>query len=323
MKRKLGAAKECAFPRLTAISFILFVVVAKAHTPADTIIQSQATINFILLNQAQTLQSNIAAFTVDELVDLVLVSQNPSPVTTMSPESNRVLTFALTNLGNALEKYSLTATQLSTSTFNMSNLRIYLDTPGTGIFDSTKDTLYVFGTNDPVIAAGSSLIVFVVSDAPSGINENSLASVSLRAASTIGTGAPGTTFSSAGVGGSSAVLGASGGISTATGSYKVSLVSVTLTKSQAVLNQQGGSQPNSGAIVTYTLALNLAGTSSVNGLSIQDPIPTGTTYVSGSLKLDGTAIADTGHFNGSGIQVELGTLSAPANHQVSFQVQIQ
>jgi len=69
----------------------------------------------------------------------------------------------------------------------------------------------------------------------------------------------------------------------------------------------------------------------VKNLTITDAIPTGTTYVPNSLKLDGVSLtdasdSDSGKFTGSGIEVSLGTaVQSPGSSyskNISFEVKI-
>jgi hypothetical protein len=58
-----------------------------------------------------------------------------------------------------------------------------------------------------------------------------------------------------------------------------------------------------------------------------DPVPAGTTYVAGSMRLNAAGLsdavdADAGRFTGTGVQVDLGTLVAPATRAVTFRATI-
>jgi uncharacterized repeat protein (TIGR01451 family) len=121
------------------------------------------------------------------------------------------------------------------------------------------------------------------------------------------------------------------GLTTAAGSdqggYAVASVVADLTKTQSVADGSGGSAPVPGAVITYTLTLSVSGSGSAANTTITDAIPALTTYVPGSLRLDGGTLtdpadADMGRFTGTGIEVVLGALAAPATHDVSFQVRI-
>jgi hypothetical protein len=60
---------------------------------------------------------------------------------------------------------------------------------------------------------------------------------------------------------------------------------------------------------------------------VSDSVPTGTSYKTGSLTLDGSALTDAadgdaGSFAGSGIAVNLGTVASGATRTVTFKVKI-
>ena len=86
-----------------------------------------------------------------------------------------------------------------------------------------------------------------------------------------------------------------------------------------------------GTIVRYNIIVELSGNGNVDNLIITDAIPTGTTYVAGSLKLDGVSLtdavdSDSGRFTGTGIEVDLGTAvqttGRPYMKTISFEVRI-
>ena len=95
-----------------------------------------------------------------------------------------------------------------------------------------------------------------------------------------------------------------------------------------MLAADGSANPTHGATVTYTIAARFAGDGQARGATVSDPIPDGTAYVPGSLRLDGTALsdaadADAGTADAAGITVALGTVAAPALRTISFQVTIK
>ena len=114
----------------------------------------------------------------------------------------------------------------------------------------------------------------------------------------------------------------------ALGGYVVSDIATDLIKTQVVSDPWGGSSPVPGATITYTLALSVTGSGSLDNTLITDAVPAGTTYVAGSLRLDGSPLTDVvdldeGRFTGAGIAVDLGALIAPASRTVVFQVLIE
>src|SRR3546814_2277079 len=83
-------------------------------------------------------------------------------------------------------------------------------------------------------------------------------------------------------------------------------------KSAVVTNSLNTADPIPGATITYTVVATVAGSGSVSGLAISDDIPADTSYAPGSITLGGSALtdaadADAGDYNGTRINVALGT----------------
>lgn len=297
-------------------------------SPANTLIQNQASVTYEEGGQEKTSVSNIAAFNVLEVVDHNIITNHPNGVSGTSPDIDKVLSFILRNTGNGTDKYSLALTQDAADDFNAINPKIYLDADGDGLFDIATDALYSPGVNDPEIPMGGDVEIFIVSDLPTGQAQDDRANLTISATSSVGTGPVGTLFPAAGDGGVDAVLGAAGGFDDADSFYFVSSLSVDVKKSQSILSPTGGSQTTKGSIITYTLDIEITGTGVLNTSILEDVIPTGTTYVPGSLVFDSVPMTDAddvdaGEFDGSKIKIDLGNLSAPQTAQVVFKVEVQ
>ncbi len=111
------------------------------------------------------------------------------------------------------------------------------------------------------------------------------------------------------------------------GAFIVSAATVTLVKSAVITNSLGTADPVPGATITYTIVATVAGSGSVSGLAITDNIPADTTYLPGSIKLGGAALSDAadgdaGDFNGTRINVALGTVAGGQTRTVTFQTTI-
>jgi uncharacterized repeat protein (TIGR01451 family) len=174
---------------------------------------------------------------------------------------------------------------------------VWLDANGNGVWDPAADTLYLAGTNDPVLdandPAGDDVVVFVLNGIPAGLPDGNLGRSRLTATSTTGSGAPGTVIPNGGDGGAiDATVGASGADDDAEGVYQVSSVQLAVAKSSSVADPFGGAQPLPGATITYTLVVSVAGSGNADAVVVTDPIPTNTTYVAGSMTLDAVAQTD-------------------------------
>ncbi|MFH1313720.1 MAG: hypothetical protein ABIJ00_10920, partial [Candidatus Eisenbacteria bacterium] len=76
------------------------------------------------------------------------------------------------------------------------------------------------------------------------------------------------------------------------GTYLVSNVVVSVVKSATMADPFGGTEPVPGAVITYTLVVTVSGSGTAESLVLTDPIPTHTTYSSGTLVLNGGPLTD-------------------------------
>jgi uncharacterized repeat protein (TIGR01451 family) len=335
---------ECVLPRVLADPrrccacvawLVVFLVTAPragaVGTPAGTPIANTATATWTVGPGSGFSASATTSFLVDELINVVVTLQSVSPVSVTSPDTNRQLSFLVSNTGNGSEKFSLLLNAaLTGDQFDPTNPRLFLDTNGTTVYEPGVDPLYQPGVNDPVIPADGSRWVFALCDVPASLANGNLGDASLTATSTKGTGA-GTIIVGGGVGGGDAVIGASGGKSTALGGYLVTDLAVSIVKSATIADLGGGATPSPGATITYTLKVSVAGTGTVANLVITDPLPPSTSYVASSLHLNGTPLsdaadADAGDFGGTTpnqVTVALGTIAGGSLPQtITFAVTI-
>ncbi|HEY0625842.1 MAG TPA: hypothetical protein VGD10_03830 [Allosphingosinicella sp.] len=314
----------------TAIGSFAAAPAHAAGTQAGTTISNTATATYDLPGGGgeATINSNTVNMTVDELLDVSVAWADPGDVPASPSATARVLTFTVTNAGNGNEAFTLsTRSNGGGDDFDPTVTSIVLDTNGNGAYDAGVDTAYVAGSNDPVLAPDASTTVFVLSTIPGGAADNDRGRIDLVAVSNTGSGTAGTSIAGAGQGGGAAVIGATGGDAEDDGYYVVSSTAVALVKSATVADPFGGTTQVPGSTITYTLAATVSGTGSMTNLRITDPIPTGTTYKVGSIKLDGAALtdasdADAGRYTGTGINVGLGTVAAGTTRTVTFQVTI-
>ncbi len=314
---------------LAGITFAVSASPALARgTLAGTSIENTATATFDGPSGPVEVPSNQVTVLVDELIDPVVGSNDAGDIVATPGATGVVHGFTLTNNGNGLEEFVLTAVHTNGGDdFDPTANQIVIDSNDNGVYDEGVDTIYVPGTNDPVLAPDASVVVFVLSDIPGTVTDGDRGEVSLVAESATGTGAPGTSFAGAGEGGGDAVLGTSGGTDNDNGFVVVSSATIALLKSATIADPFGGAEAVPGAIITYTLTANATGSGSVNGVVISDLIPTGTVYQPASLTLAGAALTDAasddaGTFDGTGVVVNVGTMAGGASSVVTFQVKI-
>ncbi len=293
---------------------------------AGTQIQNTASATYDAGSSTTTVQSNTVTLNVDELLDVAVASLDGSPKSAGAAPA--VLSFSVTNSGNGNEAFKLTADpNVAGNPFNGSVQTIAYDSNANGTYDPGVDTVVAQGGLTPALSPDTSVKVFVVVSLPTGATDGQISQVRLTAASNTGSGAPGTTFTGQGDNGVDAVVGATTAQANALGSVVARMGTVTLTKTFAIADPFGGSQPVPGSVVTYSIKADVAGSGAIQNLHLTDAIPAGTAYQPASLKLDGSALtdatdADAGRASSSGIDVGLGTVPGGASHTVTFQVKI-
>jgi len=301
-------------------------------TPVGTVIENTATVTFDLAGSQLTLQSNTTTVTVVELIDVAVTVQS-TQLLVAANDTNQALLFRVTNTGNGTETFQLVIdSALGGDDFDPVPAvpPIYFDTDGSGDFNA-GDVAYTPGANDPVLAADVAVDVFLVNDIPGGVANGESGLSQLTATSVTGTGAPGTEYAGQGDGGVDAIIGTSSGEDLDTGEYLVSDVQVNVVKAQVVADPFGGTEVIPGAVITYTITVEVLGTGTATASAVRDLIPTYTTYVPASITLNAAPLtdaidADAGEFDTSGaptVVVRLGDLTAVAGIQtVVFQVTI-
>jgi uncharacterized repeat protein (TIGR01451 family) len=301
-------------------------------TPAGTVIDNVATVNFDLGGVTNTLNSNTVTMTVLERLDVVVTLQSPQ-VLVASNQTNRSLLFTVTNTGNGDDEFDLVIdSTLSGDDFDPlpATPAIYYDTDASGDF-TAGDVAYVSGGNNPVLAADESVDMLLVNDMPPALTDGWLGRSQLTATSTTGTGLPGETLVGLGDGGIDAVLGSSAGTAAAFGEYLVSDVDINILKSVLVSDPFGGTEPTTGATLTYTITVEVINGGTATASVFSDPIPQFSTYVANSISLNGANLTDiidldAGELDTSGqpaVVVRLGDLTLVDGIQtIEFQVTI-
>lgn len=297
-------------------------------TPAGTNIDNVATASWGGPSGPSTVTSNVVSLRVDELLDVVVASTDPGPVSAPSGSTGAVLRFQMTNSGNGTEAFPLAATgAVGGDDFDPAVTSVVIDSNGNGAYDAGTDTVYVAGSNDPVLAPDASVTVFVLSTMPSGGTDAARGAARLTATAVTGTGTPGTTFAGKGAAGGDALVGATTARAAAEGVYVLQSVSVAFVKSASVLDPFGGTRAVPGSIVTYSLVATLTGSGSISNLKLSDAVPAETVYVAGSLTLDGSTLTDAadgdaGAFGSGAIAVTLPSAAAGSRHSATFKVKI-
>lgn len=294
---------------------------------AGTLIQNTANASFEDGGATRNVASNTVTVRVDELLDVTLVSRDAGPV--RAQPGNAVLTFELTNEGNGPEAFRLTANPaVAGNDFDTTIRNIAIDTNNNGVYDEGVDQILAAPQTTAVLEADARLTIFVLVTVPANVADGRTSNVALAAEAVTGSGTPGTVFDNAGVDGGDAIVGMTGALATARGTLTTSVASVQLVKSVVLRDPFGGTGAVKGSVATFTIEANVTGSGEVRNLTVTDPIPAGTTYAPGSLRLDGNPLTDAADgdagtaANPSGINVRLGTAPAGTRRSISFNVVI-
>jgi uncharacterized repeat protein (TIGR01451 family) len=291
------------------------VIGSVAHAaPAGTAVYNTATLSFDMDGAGRIVPSNTVRLVVAERLDVVVTAHRPAALAAGDAEQG--VAFEVINAGNGAESFDISG---AVGGEGSKVLFLATDEDGNGVYDPKLDRKLI----DPrlILAAGARSTVFVIVGGARAGTE-----VSLTARADTGSGAPGTAFDGKGDEGGDAIVGQTGATASAQVVLDIAAAEPSLTKSQAVSAPDGSAKPATGAIVTYTLDARFP--ARVDGVEIADRIPAGTTYVPGSLTLDGAALSDiadgdAGRFDSGAITVALGDIAGASAHSIRFQVKIQ
>jgi uncharacterized repeat protein (TIGR01451 family) len=304
-----------------------------AGTHAGTSIQNTAQVSYSVGGSTATVTSNTSSIVVGEILDVVMTVA--SPTVTVSPgATQQEIVLTVTNTGNGTETFNLAALSAGVAGDDFDPVlaapAIYFDTDNSGDL-SAADVAYVPGTNDPVLAADAGVRVLVVNNIPATVVNGNRGRSQLHAHAATGSGTPGTAFVGRGDGGVDAVAGSTGGAATLFGEYLVAGLQLTAVKSQTIADQFGSARALPGARISYQVVVTATGTGVATAAVFNDPIPANTTFVPGSLQLNGTSLSDgadtdAGEFSTTPapqVRVNLGDLTSASGPQtVKFAVTI-
>ena len=138
-------------------------------TAAGTLVSNTAQASFTVNGTGQTATSNTSTFVVDRKVNLTVITAQAGATQVNLGQAGAVATFRVTNNTNGTQDFLLAATQVvpagiltGTNNYVLSNLKIYVDKDGNGVFDPGVDT----ATWIDELAPDSTATVFVVGDVP-------------------------------------------------------------------------------------------------------------------------------------------------------------
>jgi len=296
-------------------------------TPSGTTINNQATVDYSVGGVAQTqLTSPTASFVVDTKIDFTVSEVSGTATPTHPGQTNVVATFRVTNTGNATQGYVLSVVNEAGTTLfthlddtDVNNLRRFVDSNGNGVYDAGTDT--AINVNSLITDAdGESVIVFVVADVPAGATNNQYANVRLTAQATaVGNTTP-LTESASDTAGVDIVIADAGrnNSESAADQYAIS-VALAVTKNVALISDPFNNTTNPkaipGAVMEYTiLVTNSSTVQDATGVSVSDNIPANTSFLPGSIQLNGGGLPDSNFIAGPPARVVVNAGLVPKNN---------
>ncbi len=261
----------------------------------------------------QTVATASDTFKVDRKIIFSLVEAATTGTTTVNPgQTGQIARFQITNTSNDTLDFNLAALQQASTTnaahggqdaFDLTAFSFFVDANGNGTYEPATD----IATTVDNLGLDQSRFIFVIGDVPLTATNGQIAGVQLTATAreaaggaitAVGDSTPNgattveTVFADAaksGVGGTSI---ARDGIDVATDSFTVSAAVLSVFKSSRIISD-GVSASNfkaiPGAVVEYCISVaNASGGATATNISISDLVPTNTTYVPASVRINGT-----------------------------------
>lgn len=311
---------------------------ADLGTNAGTVVQNQATVAYSVGGAAQTPitsddptvggTNDPTTFVVDRRVNLT-VSEIGTTTTIAQPNTtDKITAFRLQNLTNATLDFDLTVGQLSNGTanaahggddtFNVTNVRIYIDVNQNGTLETGTDTLLTTGSvGVQELVEDGSIDILVVADIPS--SASGVAGVTLTATARAGgdadafgavltnddTAADDPTvvqnvFADAAgpVTGDAQYDGEASDDDDYTAQPLPGIVKTGKVISDPI-NNTTNQKAIPGATVEYCVRIENSGPLPITVVNVADPIPANTTYAAGTLFVGGTVTSGECDANGT------------------------
>ncbi len=341
---------------LAAITSLAATPALAAGTTAGTTITNTATVDYQVGGVAQGQQSASNNFTVDRKINLLVEEVGTVTTSVVPGQTNAVTTFQLTNSSNEVLDFALVASQIvggtaahgGTDTFDATNVRIYRDNIVTGTVGSwdAGDTLLTGFVDELVV--DTAIRLFVVADIPTGLANNAVAGVTLRATAREGAlagtqGAAITETVGANTAGKDTVFADIAGVTgdaardashSDNDDYTVQTATLAVTKTSRVISDPFNNTTNPklipGAVVEYCIAVANSGSVAATSVVINDPVPGQLTFSAGTILLNGTTTAGTcnadgaagGSYAAPNVSGAIATIAAGATRTLVFRATV-
>lgn len=341
---------------LAAITSLAATPAFAAGTTAGTTITNTATVDYQVGGVAQGQQSASNNFTVDRKINLLVEEVGTVTTSVVPGQTNAVTTFQLTNSSNETLDFALVASQIAggtaahggTDTFDATNVRIYRDNTVTGTVGSwdVGDTLLTGFVDELVV--DTAIRLFVVADTPTGLANNAVAGVTLRATAREGgtaasQGAAITETAGANTAGKDTVFADIAGVTgdaardgshSDNDDYTVQTATLAVTKTSRVISDPFNSTTNPklipGAVVEYCIAVANSGSVAATSVVINDAVPAQLLFSSGTILLNGTVTGTTcnadgaagGSYSAPNVSGTIATIAAGATRTLVFRATV-
>ncbi len=310
-----------------------------AGTIAGVEISNQASVSYDVGGSNATVSSEIVTITVQELINVTIISQDSGNVGVSSPDTGAELKFQVTNTGNGDEAFIISQVNIGGDEFDVTLSTIYLD-DGDGVFDPNVDAVYD-NSNPTSIDPDTSITIWVTSDIPESLNNNDSAEVQVAALSKTfsddnqANPDAGDVVTDGGDSTTDAIYGSAAANADDTATFVVSAIDVTIAKAISGIDDQfGGSQPIPGAEVGYILTVTVTGTGDATNVTVSDSLPIELKLkneAGGEITVDGVVNSaasgdDDASYDANTriISVELGTITAGSDaSEITFTTVIE
>jgi len=315
--------------KLFLFLFLMIDLYAKG-TSAGTVINNIATLDFVVDNEQQQIESNVATDTVAQLIDLHIDSLDTKEITIKKGEELLPLSFQITNTGNGADQIELSYMINQKSDFQINGMILYIDSNHNKQFD-TEDQI----SQKLSLEADESSVFFLSTKAevlPKVSKRHSKCIVTVKGRSTIGgSGERGKVHKNKGVEGVDAVDGEDGGVVEAVGVWEYESSKLLFIKqTSTVKNRFGNNEPITGATISYLVKISTPHNVTAKNVVYKNPIPKNTEYKKGSIRLNGKKLSDCkdsdqGLYDSKNnlIKVDIGCVAAEHEQQVEFKVKIK
>ena len=280
-----------------ALSFLITTDAWSAGTPAGTTIHNHVEVSYQIGSNPDAVHTEEAehSFVVSELIRSNVSALEPQGIGAATPAQDAVLSFQVTNTGNGQESFLLNAQAGLPEQFKPEVTGLWIESNGQLGWQS-DDTLYLASAGGIPLAADESETVYVVSDIPTEIEDESQSDVSLSStAATIKASlqSSGGSLATGGDGGIEAVIAQDNAKHQDSSHYTVSTVKIDVEKTIASISDPyGGELSMPGSEVTYKILVIASGSGTANDLIIEDAVPESMNYKNNSLKLNGIHLTD-------------------------------